>query len=80
MSLPFRLLTEADVRAVLTMDDLIETMTSALKRFSSGRVVQPVRAVIPVSAAGSSDAFFASMPSYVRGKGARAARHLGRSS
>ncbi len=65
MSLPFRLLTEADVRAVLTMDDLIETMTSALKRFSSGRVVQPVRAVIPVSAAGSSDAFFASMPAYV---------------
>jgi ornithine cyclodeaminase/alanine dehydrogenase-like protein (mu-crystallin family) len=62
MSLPFRLLTEADVKAVLTMDDLIDTMASALKRFSTGRVVQPVRAVIPVGAA---DALFASMPAYV---------------
>jgi ornithine cyclodeaminase/alanine dehydrogenase-like protein (mu-crystallin family) len=62
MSLSFRLLTEADVTAVLTMDDLIDTMASALKRFSTGRVVQPVRAVIPVGAA---DAFFASMPAYV---------------
>ena len=35
----FRLLTEADVRAVLTMEDLIETMSSALRRFSTGRVV-----------------------------------------
>ena len=34
MSVRFRLLTEADVKAVLTMDDLIETMTSALRRFS----------------------------------------------
>ena len=42
MSIRFRLLTEADVRAVLTMEDLIETMTSALRRFSTGRVVQPV--------------------------------------
>src|ERR1035437_4636234 len=62
MSLSFRLLTEADVTAVLTMGDLIDTMASALKRFSTGRVVQPVRAVIPVGAA---DAFFASMPAYV---------------
>ena len=65
MSLPFRLLTEADVRAVLTMDDLIETMASALRRFSTGRVVQPVRAVIPVGVAAGADAFFASMPAYV---------------
>ena len=36
MSIPFRLLTEADVKSVLSMDDLIETMTSALRRFSSG--------------------------------------------
>jgi len=70
MSLPFRLLTEADVKAVLTMDDLIDTMASALKRFSTGRVVQPVRAVIPVGAPvgapGTDDAFFASMPAFVR--------------
>ena len=39
MGIRFRLLTEADVKAVLTMDDLIETMASALQRFSTGRVV-----------------------------------------
>src|SRR6267143_2042950 len=59
MSVRFRLLTEADVKSVLTMDDLIETMASALKRFSSGRVVQPVRTVIPVS---GDHAFFGTMP------------------
>jgi alanine dehydrogenase len=59
----FRLLTEVDVRAVLTMEDLIETMTSALHRFSTGGVVQPVRPTIPVS----DDSFFATMPAYVRG-------------
>ncbi len=63
MSVSFRLLTEADVRAVLTMDDLIETMASALKRFSTGAVVQPVRSVIPVDA---DDACCATMPAYVR--------------
>jgi ornithine cyclodeaminase/alanine dehydrogenase-like protein (mu-crystallin family) len=63
MSVRFRLLTEADVKAVLTMDDLIETMASALKRFSTGRVVQPVRTVIPVS---GDDAFFGTMPAFVR--------------
>jgi len=45
----FRLLTEADVKSVLTMEDLIETMTSALRRFSTGRVVQPVRPTIPIA-------------------------------
>ena len=39
VSVRFRLLTEPDVRAVLTMDDLIETMASALERFSSAQVV-----------------------------------------
>ena len=62
MSIRFHLLTEADVKAVLTMDDLIDTMTSALLRFSTGRVVQPVRPVIPVG----DDAFFATMPAFVR--------------
>ena len=59
MSVRFRLLTEADVKSVLTMDDLIDTMASALKRFSTGRVVQPVRTVIPVS---GDHAFFGTMP------------------
>src|SRR3954470_22316843 len=58
----FRLLTEADVKAVLTMDDLIETMTSALRRFSTGQVVQPVRPTIPID----DISFFATMPAYVR--------------
>jgi alanine dehydrogenase len=63
MSIHFRLLTEADVRAVLTMDDLIETMASALKSFSLKQVEQPVRTVIPVS---GNDAFFGTMPAYAR--------------
>jgi len=62
MSVRFRLLTEADVRAVLTMDDLIEAMTSALRRFSSGHVTQPVRTVIPIA----DDAFAGFMPAFVR--------------
>src|SRR2546423_6680755 len=66
MPICFRLLTEADVKSVLTMDDLIETMTSALQRFSGGRVEQPVRSVISVS---GDDAFFATMPAFVRGPG-----------
>jgi alanine dehydrogenase len=62
VSVPFRLLTEADVKAVLTMADLIDTMTSALRRFSTGHVVQPVRPTIPIA----DDSFFATMPAYVR--------------
>jgi len=64
MSVRFRLLTEADVRSVLTMDDLIETMKSALERFSHGRVTQPVRTVIPVQ----EDAFLGVMPAFVRAR------------
>jgi ornithine cyclodeaminase/alanine dehydrogenase-like protein (mu-crystallin family) len=58
----FRLLTEADVKSVLTMEDLIQTMTSALRRFSAGQVVQPVRPTIPIDDV----SFFATMPAYVR--------------
>ena len=65
MSIRFRLLTEADVRSVLSTDDLIETMTSALRRFSTGQVVQPVRPTIPID----DHSFFATMPAYVRGEG-----------
>jgi len=66
MSLRFLLLTEADVKAVLTMDDLIETMASALKKFSTGRVEQPVRTVISVD---GDAAFYGSMPAFVRAGG-----------
>jgi ornithine cyclodeaminase/alanine dehydrogenase-like protein (mu-crystallin family) len=62
MSTRFRLLTEADVKSVLTMDDLIDTMASALQRFSTGRVAQPVRTVIPVD---GDHALFAVMPAFV---------------
>jgi ornithine cyclodeaminase len=62
MPVTFRLLTEADVTAVLSMDDLIETMASALQRFSSGHVTQPVRTIIPVE----DDAFAGFMPAFVR--------------
>lgn len=63
MSTRFRLLTEADVKSVLTMDDLIDTMASALLRFSTGGVAQPVRTVIPVD---GDHALFAVMPAFVR--------------
>ena len=64
MPVNFRLLTESDVKAVLSMDDLIETMASALARFSSGRVAQPVRSVIAVE---GDHSFFATMPVFVSG-------------
>jgi ornithine cyclodeaminase len=60
----FRLLNESEVKSVLSMDDLIDAMSSALQRFSARGVEQPVRTVIAVS---GNDAFFGSMPAYVRG-------------
>ena len=63
MPIRFRLLTESDVKAVLSMDDLIDAMASALQRFSSGGVVQPVRPTVVIGP----DAFFGTMPAYVRG-------------
>jgi alanine dehydrogenase len=66
MPLPFLLLSEADVKSVLTMDDLIEAMASALERFSTRRVEQPVRTVISVD---GDSAFFGSMPAFVRASG-----------
>jgi alanine dehydrogenase len=59
----FRLLTESDVKSVLTMDDLIDTMASALKRFSTGRVEQPIRTIISVA---GNEAFFGAMPAFAR--------------
>jgi ornithine cyclodeaminase len=42
-------LTESDVRAVLTMPDLIQSMKAALVEFSTGRVQQPLRTVLEVA-------------------------------
>jgi ornithine cyclodeaminase len=71
MSIRFRLLTEADVKSVLTMDDLIETMGSALKAFSAGQVAQPVRTVIPIH---GEHAFFGLMPALVQSPAALGAK------
>lgn len=56
------LLTEFDVRTVLSMDDLIPTMQGALAQFSTGGVQQPLRTVLEV---GAQRAFFGLMPAYV---------------
>ncbi len=59
----FRLLTETDVRSVLTLDDLIDAMASALQRFSTGQVEQPVRLMLRAK---GDDGLFATMPAFVR--------------
>ena len=56
------LLSENDVRAVLTMDALIDAMETALNAFSAGGVRQPLRSVVEVA---KGHAFFGSMPAYV---------------
>ena len=77
MAIRFRLLTEHDVKAVLTMDDLIATMASALQRFSTGRVMQPVRTVISIR----DDGFLGLMPAFVRGEhGTSSAANFGEAS
>jgi alanine dehydrogenase len=53
-------LSEADVRAVLSMGHLMEAMEAALASFSAGAVKQPVRTVIEAPGG-----FFASMPAYL---------------
>lgn len=47
----FLLLTEEHVRSVLPMADLVSAMESALARFSSGDVQQPLRTVLEIGAA-----------------------------
>jgi ornithine cyclodeaminase len=61
------LLSEADVRAVLPMPDLIDAMHTALAEFSAGRVEQPLRTVLEV---GAGKAFFGVMPAFVPQSGA----------
>ena len=56
------LLTEADVRDLLTMDDLIETMEGALADFSRRQVTQPLRTVLEV---GAHQSFYGVMPAYL---------------
>jgi alanine dehydrogenase len=56
------LLTEADIRAVLPMDDLIDAMQAALVQFSDGQVQQPLRTVLSI---GAHKAFFGVMPAFI---------------
>ena len=58
------LLTEADVKALLTMDDLIPAMADALAAFSARKVTQPLRTVLTV---GEQQAFYGVMPAYIPG-------------
>lgn len=59
--MPF-LLSESDVKELLTMPDLIAAMETALAAFSAGRVVQPVRSVLDLA---DRHAFFGLMPAYI---------------
>jgi ornithine cyclodeaminase/alanine dehydrogenase-like protein (mu-crystallin family) len=65
------LLKEPDVRALLTMPDLIAAMETALAAFSARNVVQPVRTVIEVV---PNDSFLAVMPAFVPGSPALGAK------
>lgn len=60
-------LDEAEVRRHLRMADLVPAMARALADLSAGRVVQPVRTMLPVESRG----FFAVMPAYTRALGAK---------
>lgn len=57
------LLGEKDVRAVLSMDDLIAAMETALDQFSGGGVRQPLRTIVDV---GEGHAFYGVMPAYIK--------------
>jgi alanine dehydrogenase len=56
------LLSESDVKELLTMPDLIAAMETALAAFSAGQVVQPVRTVLDIA---DHHAIFALMPAYL---------------
>src|SRR6188472_4604916 len=56
------LLSENDIRVVLSMDDLIAAMEGALDQFSAGAVRQPLRTIVDV---GDGHAFYGVMPAYI---------------
>ncbi|MEP6574217.1 MAG: ornithine cyclodeaminase family protein [Gemmatimonadota bacterium] len=61
-------LDETAVRRLLHFEDLIPAVAAALAELSAGRVVQPVRVVLPVL---SHNGFFAVMPAYAGHLGAK---------
>lgn len=63
-----KILDENAVRELLRMDELIEVTADALAGFSSGKAVQPVRAVLPIR---EHNGFFGLMPAYNGALGAK---------
>jgi alanine dehydrogenase len=62
------LLDEGAVRRLLRMEDLIPAMAQALADLSAGKVVQPVRVVLPIT---DHQGFFGIMPAYAGALGAK---------
>lgn len=65
------LLGEADVRQLLAMEDTISLMEDALRAFSTGGAVQPVRTAVPVQPHAG---FLALMPAYLTAQEALGAK------
>src|SRR5438093_1054908 len=61
------ILDEAAVHALLRMEDLIPAMAGALADLSAGKVVQPMRVMLPVS---EHQGFLGIMPAYACARGA----------
>jgi ornithine cyclodeaminase len=59
------LLSEADVRAVLSMDDLIDAMERALTQYSTGGARQPLRSVLEIA---PHHGLMGLMPAYIGGE------------
>ena len=65
---PIVILDERAVQRLLTYEELIPAIARALADLSGGRVVQPVRAVLPIA---PHRGFFAVMPAYAGALGAK---------
>jgi len=63
-----KILSEQDVRSLLTMDELIPAMASALADLSNNKSIQPVRTIVPVS---DHHGFLGVMPAYNGALGAK---------
>ncbi len=61
-------LDEPEVRSLLRMEELIPAMAEAMRDLSSGKVVQPLRSIVPVT---DHSGFFGVMPGYGGALGAK---------
>src|SRR3954463_5591123 len=61
-------LNEEEIRSLLRMEELIPAMRNAMRDLSSGRVVQPLRTIVPVT---DHAGFFGVMPAYGGALGAK---------